>query len=409
MAGSIFALQTAGSGVAVYALPVYLAAFLARRLAEPGALSIAGTMFFVASACSGVLFGYMPRQYAVVILASAIALGGAALTTLAVEPRGAVIIVAFAGLGLFSNAFVVVGTTILVHVFDGRPTTGMALATSGSSAGGVLVSPLLALALRGGLRMTLLGLAGLFVLCSAGALVVLAVAMRRADRIAAAPGPADSRPDSPAVAPSLLTQWPLLAGFSLMAASQLGATSYCVAAGMSRGFAGSGLAVMVLTGSAVASRWLGAAGIRRFGLERWAVISFAGQAIGVLLIGVAQTGWVLFVGCLLIGQSLGNTLLLRSQVVVDVFGRSAFAQRFGQFMTCASLGSAVGPFVLGQALAATGSYLDAYLAGFALNLLALPLLVPWLRSTGSDRSDRRSGQPAPVADLAPVNHSQEGR
>lgn len=402
IAAAIFVLQTIGSGVAVYALPIYLAVFLTSGLAEPATLSAAGTAFFLASACSGMIFGLVDRRGAVPALAVAATGGALAIAGLALHSAQVFVVVAFAALGAFFNGYVIVGTTLLVHVFGGRPSSGMALATSGSSAGGVIISPLLALLISDsdGLTRGMLLLAMGALAASGVAIAVLAVLLSDVDRsprpgqssgeksvaVGATREPVRNRVEAePERQPTLAAQWPLVVGFCLVTASQLGATSYSVSLAASRGFAGASLAVMITTGAAVGSRWLGGVGIRRWGVQGWAMISFAGQAAGVALIGLSPTTWVLFAGCVLIGQSLGNTLLLRSQVVVDIFGRRDFARRFGQFMTCTSLGSAAGPFVLGQVLALTQSYATAYLAGFALNLIAIPFLVPWLRSGRSLR------------------------
>jgi MFS family permease len=166
--------------------------------------------------------------------------------------------------------------------------------------------------------------------------------------------------------------------------------AYLVSLGISRGFAGASLAVSVATGTAVASRWIGSAGIRRLGLHCWTLTSFCAQGVGVALVGVAPSGWVMFLGAALIGQSLGNTILIRSQVIVEIFGIHDFSRKFAQFQTWTSLGSAVGPFVLGQILAATGGYLLAYLSLFAVNMIAAPFLLPWVRGSraATPRLDR---------------------
>jgi MFS transporter len=369
---AIFVLQTAGSGVAVYGIPIYIAAFLRSGTVAPAVLSLASTGFFVVGALTGPVFGRFGQRSPNVVMLCAVLGGTAAITAMAVHPAGVVVICAFATLGaIFNGGLVVVGTTVLVRVFEGRPSAGMALATSGSSAGGILVSPVLALLLT-----TSAALSPSFLVVDVGFLLASCAALALGWRVAARPVPAVA-----VAAPARLsTHWPLVVAFSLVSASQLGAMAYIVATGMDRDFTGARLAVAVATVAAVASRWLGSAGIRRLGLHRWTITSFCAQAVGVALVGVAPAGWVLFAGALLIGQSLGNTILIRSQVIVALFGIDDFTGKFARFQTWTSLGSAAGPLVLGQLYSISGDYPLAYLTLFALNVVAVPFLLPWSRS-----------------------------
>jgi hypothetical protein len=215
---------------------------------------------------------------------------------------------------------------------------------------------------------------------AAGFLLISCGALALGWRASAGPAPIAA----PVLPVRMSAHWPLVVAFSLVSASQLGAMAYLVATGIERDVTGARLAVSVATAAAVASRWLGSAGIRRLGLHRWTTTSFCAQAVGVALVGVAPAGWVLFAGAVLIGQSLGNTILIRSQVIVELFGIDDFAGKFARFQTWTSLGSAAGPFVLGQVYSVTHDYVLAYLTLFVLNVVAVPFLVPWLRSWRSD-------------------------
>ncbi|MDX2702786.1 hypothetical protein PV350_07960 [Streptomyces sp. PA03-6a] len=375
VAVAVFVLQTAGSGVAVYGIPVYIAAFLRSGTVSAAGLSLASTGFFVVGALTGPLFARLGQRRPNLVMLGAVLGGTAAITAMAVRPTGIVVIAAFSTLGaIFSGGLVVVGTIVLVRVFDGRPTAGMALATSGSSAGGILVSPVLALLLttQAALTRSFLAIAAGFLVISCGALALGSWATARPSPVRA--------PVVPAGRVRLLRHWPLVVAFSLVSASQLGATSYIVATALSRDFTGARMTVSVATAAAVASRWIGSAGIRRLGLHRWTVTSFCAQAVGVALVGVAPYGWVLFLGAVLIGQSLGITILIRSQVIVELFGIDEFARKFAQFQTWTSLGSAAGPLVLGQIYATTQDYVLAYLTLFVLNAVAVPFLLPWMRT-----------------------------
>lgn len=395
---AIFVLQTMGSGIAVYGIPLYIAVFLRSGTVGAASLSLASTAFFITGALSAPVVSRFGQHNPIRALLAAVLTGTAAIAAMAVHPSAPVVITAFAALGaVFNGGFVVVGTAVLVRVFDGKPTAGMALSTSGASAGGILVAPLVALLLTTGPFHP-----GAFFV-EAGGFLVVSVAAVALGRRGSPPSAAVRTPAPGRSWLRLAPHWPLVAGFGLISASQLGATSYMVAIGLSRNFAGAGLAVSVATGVAVASRWLGSAGIRTFGLHRWTMISFTLQVAGVALIGVAPAGWVLFTGAVLIGQSLGNTILIRSQVVVELFGVEEFPPVFAQFQTWATLGSAVGPFVLGQVFAASHDYTLAYLALCVINAVALPCLLPWLRGprTGGpktrtwsvDEPERTEGSP----------------
>ncbi|MEU6346986.1 MFS transporter [Streptomyces sp. NPDC046977] len=377
VAVAVFVLQTAGSGVAVYGIPIYIAAFLRSGTVSAAELSIGSTGFFVVGALTGPLFARLGQRSPNLVMLGAVLGGTTAITAMAVRPTGIVVIAAFMILGaIFSGGIVVVGTIVLVRVFNGRPTAGMALATSGSSAGGILVSPVLALLLT-----TQAAATRSFLLIAAGFLVVSCGALALSTWATAARPTPTRMPVLPARPVPLLRHWPLVVAFSLISASQLGATTYIVATGLSRDFTGARLAVAVATGAAVASRWVGSAGIRRLGLHLWTMTSFCAQAVGVALVGLAPYGWVLFLGAALIGQSLGNTILIRSQVIVELFGIDDFPRKFAQFQTWTSLGSAAGPLVLGQIYSTTQDYVLAYLTLSVLNAVAVPFLLPWIRTS----------------------------
>src|SRR3712207_75418 len=118
VAVAIFVLQTAGSGVAVYGIPIYIAAFLRSGTVSAAELSLASTGFFLVGAVTGPLFGRFGQHRPNLVMLAAVLGGTAAITAMAVRPTGIVVIAAFATLGaIFNGGLVVVGTIVLVRVF----------------------------------------------------------------------------------------------------------------------------------------------------------------------------------------------------------------------------------------------------------------------------------------------------
>src|SRR4051794_6672987 len=122
VAVAIFVLQTAGSGVAIYGIPIYIAAFLRSGTVDPAVLSLASTGFFVVGAVSGPVFSRFGQHRPNLVMLCAVLGGTAAITAMAARPGAPIVIGAFAVLGgIFNGGLVVVGTTVLVRVFEGRP------------------------------------------------------------------------------------------------------------------------------------------------------------------------------------------------------------------------------------------------------------------------------------------------
>lgn len=374
-AAGVFVLQTAASGIASYGIPVFVAHFLQAGVASAQTLGVASSCASVAGALSGLAFGRTGAARYVPVLAASGALAAVALVVIGLAPGAVTLIAGFMVFGImFNGSYLVVGTAILVRAYEGRATSGMALATAGSSAGGVFVSPAIAAVLgwqvAPAVAMGLIA-AGFAVLVAAGVVVVA----RHDGHFRATTAGRHLEGSSGG---SLRQHWPLVAGVAAIGAAQVGGLTYAVAAVAARGLPLSALVVTAMTVAGMCCRWLGSAGIRAVGVRWWALACYVGQAAGLALIAVGTSWWVVLPGAVLVGQSLGNTMLLRSQIVVSLFGLAGFTRRFSQYQTMTAVCSGSGPLLVSAVIGLHGSYQDAYLALAGLTLAAVPLLVPWI-------------------------------
>src|SRR4051794_14523100 len=89
---AIFVLQTVGSGVAIYGIPIYIAAFLRSGTVGAASLSLASTAFFITGALSGPAVSRFGQHNPIKALLGAALTGTAAITAMAVHPSAPVVI-----------------------------------------------------------------------------------------------------------------------------------------------------------------------------------------------------------------------------------------------------------------------------------------------------------------------------
>ncbi|WP_250516324.1 MFS transporter [Caballeronia sp. INDeC2] len=134
-----------------------------------------------------------------------------------------------------------------------------------------------------------------------------------------------------------------------------------------------------------------------------AIAFVALPAIGVLTLLASNDAALTTVGAVLVGLGLGAEVDLIAYLQSRYFGLRAFGQIYGYLFAVFTVGSGVGPFVMGAAYDATGSYRPA-LTGFvvllacaSLLLLRLPRRYPFpVVSLGTERVQQNSS-PAGIA------------
>src|SRR5262245_29199373 len=152
--GAVFLITTASSGLAFYNLPILLAAFVAERGFPVALASSATATFFIAGGIGGIVAGRLvDRIDARLVIAAGAVLGALALASVGLlhEPWQLFAFHLLFGLS-HGTAGLVPVTTVIARWFNARRSLALSIGSTGLSLGGIVVAPVVALAVeRGGL------------------------------------------------------------------------------------------------------------------------------------------------------------------------------------------------------------------------------------------------------------------
>lgn len=147
-----------------------------------------------------------------------------------------------------------------------------------------------------------------------------------------------------------------------------------------RTFGASDFVIGLLVASYAAAQLIGAPILGRlsdrFGRRPILLVSIAGTFIGFLLLGFAQSLWMLFASRILDGLTGGNITVAQAYIA-DVSDEKNRAKSFGIIGAAFGLGFIVGP-ALGGALSAGDRYALPAFAAAALAFINIILVTLWL-------------------------------
>jgi MFS family permease len=150
-------------------------------------------------------------------------------------------------------------------------------------------------------------------------------------------------------------------------------------------------AVALLTAMAMVGRVLFSTVIDRLNQRLASAISFASQAVALLIIINSRNEMMLIGACALFGFSVGNLITLPSLIVQREFDPRAFGVLISLVTAINQVTYAFGPGVIGLLRDASGSYTLPFYGCIGLELMAAVLIMvkPSLRANGSARSATR--------------------
>jgi MFS family permease len=99
------------------------------------------------------------------------------------------------------------------------------------------------------------------------------------------------------------------------------------------------------------------------------------QALAVLSLAHSNHVWVLYLGTLAFGLTMGCILMMQSLIIGECFGLVSFATVSGLVGVFVSLGAAIGPTIAGVVFDATRSYRMAFTLFAAASILAMVAIV----------------------------------
>jgi MFS family permease len=260
--------------------------------------------------------------------------------------------------------------------FDRQRGLAISLALNGASSGGILVAPVLVIAIAGtGFAPAMVGAAAVMAMILVPAIMLWID--RPPARITNHPPPGGLGSTAPAASwtrPSALRNvafWSVAAPFALALMAQVGFLVHQIAflePALGRTLAGS--AVAVLTVAAIIGRLALGALALRVDLRNVTALSLLSQAGALLAMMQTTDPMLLLAACAVFGLSAGNLISLPSLIIQREFEAASFGMLVGLSTAIGQFTYGLGPGLLGIVRDASGGYAASLALCMALEITA---------------------------------------
>jgi len=374
----LFVVLTVSSGFGFYNLSVYMSVIAGTRGFAISQVSVAVSLFFVVGGVAGMVVARLLERYDVRwIMVGGALLGGAALGGAGHVTSLWAIYGLFALFGIGNTAVsIITATTLVTRWFPGpNRAVALSIASTGLSAGGIVLTPLSARALNEfGLEGAIPWFGLLFVLL----IVPLAVWVIRDRPPIGAEAMVGTQTDEPdwSYPHAIRSRFFVLltVGYLLSMGAQVGGIAHLYnRAELLADFRVAATAIQALTFFSISGRFLGGWLVTRMPIRFFTLGNLVGQAAGLSIIALAQTPVAIIGGAMLFGSTVGNLLMLHPLWLADAFGVRAYPKIFSLSNALTVLGVAGGPVALGVVFDLSG-YAAAYGGAVAASLLALIIM-----------------------------------
>ncbi len=366
-----FVVLTVSSGLGFYGLAVYLNAFSNEQGWPLGAISLATTVFFVVGGFVGVWAARAIARHDVrIVIVVGGVVGGGALALLGqVQQQWQLFVVYAVFAAGWAAAGLVPVTTVVTRWFHTRRSVALSVASTGLSAGGILITPLAKRLLdQQGLAAGTPWLGALFVV----GIVPVAWFIIRPDPEVEGWAPDGARRAVGEVAPAptgtpfdeaVRTRFFLFAtiGFVLAFGAQVGGIQQLVKLVEDRTDPQTAqFAITAIAATSVVARLIGGRVVQYVPMMRLTVGLAAAQGLALAVLGVAESTWLIFAAIVLFGATIGNILMLQPLLIAERFGVRDYPRIFSRTQLYAVVGTAGGPLLLGALYDVAGSYRIPY-------------------------------------------------
>jgi len=376
-----FLVATFGWGFCFYGQSVYLAE-LHREYGWPTSLISSGTTFFylfgavIVAFVSEAVRAAGPRNC---LLGGVVALAAAAVLMGQVKaPWQLYLADALLAFGWAGTSLAVITNTLGLW-FDKKRGMAISIALNGASFGGIVGVPLLVTAIgRFGFSGAMIAAAiTMLVLMIPIILIFVGRPPQRGDialELAAAEAPSPSRIRAQALRDAAFLSVSI--AFALALFAQVGFIVHLIAfLDPVIGRAQAATAVALLTAMAMAGRVLFSTVIDRLNQRLASAISFASQAVALVIVINSRNEMVLIAACALFGFSVGNLITLPSLIVQREFDPRSFGVLISLITAINQVTLAFGPGVIGLLRDASGSYALPFYGCIGLELIAAVLIM----------------------------------
>lgn len=377
--GACFTLLTFSSGLGFYGLAVYLQAFSSERQWSVSSISLATTLFFLVGGISGVWIAKFIAKHDVRIMV----LGGACLATIAlfsmrfVEHRWQLFAVyIFYALGWSASGMGPI-TTVVTRWFHVRRAGALAIASTGLSMGGIVVTPFIKWILDSqGIHN---GSPWLALIWFCGTVPVTLFLLR------AFPQPYGWLPDGARAEPGQvgdISGTPLneavktkffravASGYIFALGAQVGGALQLVKLVEGRTDRSTAtLATIILSSMSIISRFVAGRIIPRVDMTKFTVGLAIVQGLSLASIALNESRIGLLLSIALFGVTIGNMVMMQSLLIAERFGVRDYPRIAARSGLISFSGTALGPLLLGWLYDVAGGYRSSYLAAAACSLI----------------------------------------
>jgi MFS family permease len=369
----VFVMLLVTAGVGFYGLAVYLRALTVELGFSVGAVSGATAVFFLVSGVAGLpIASYISRHDPRPLIAAGAVASAVSLFLLGrvQEVWQVYAVYALFGAG-FAASSLVPGTTLVTRWFARRRSVALSVASTGLSAGGVLLTPAVAAAIdRYGLVTVTPWLALLLVV---GVVPVTALLLRPSPEALGLQPDGDPAPPpgSPAaylgmlVGEAIRTRFfvAVTAAHLLAMMAQVGAIAHLYNLVSERVDPALGkYAMSLLAISSLVGRLVGGWVASRTSMRALALVLMLGQAAALALLALADGRVGLLALSVAFGLTVGNLLMLHPLLLAERFGVRDYGRVYSRSQLVATFGVAIGPAFIGG----LHDLVDGYGIAFAL-------------------------------------------
>lgn len=388
-----FIVLTTSSGLGFYGLAVYLNALSNERGWDVSSISLATTWFFFVGGVVGVWAARLIANHDVRhVSAAGGVIGGIALAALGQVTQQWQLFVVY---GVFAVGWALAGlvpmTTVVTRWFHTRRSVALSVASTGLSAGGILITPAAKWLLdRQGLEAGTPWLGLLYVVGIVPVIYLL---------ITPDPGPTGWLPDGVRVDPGVAAPAVLgvryseairsrffilvTIGYILALGSQVGGIQQLVKLVEERTTADTAaLATLVLAATSVVARLTGGRIIATMPMVPFTAALAAIQMVALVSLGFAQSTPYIFGSIVLFGATIGNILMLQPLLIAERFGVRDYPKIYSRAQLFGLVGTAGGPMLLGWLHDASGGYRTSYVVAGCLSLAGAAVII----TSGSSRA-----------------------
>jgi MFS family permease len=380
---SVMLTVTAGFGF--YGLPVYLRALTLEQGFSVSAVSGATAVFFLVSGLVGLpVAGWMSKHDPRPLVAAGALTCGAALALLGRISEVWHVYLAYALFGAgFAASSLVPGTTLVTRWFSRRRSIALSIASTGLSAGGVLLTPTVAAVVEDRTLAEVAGWLGLGVVVGVVPVTAWllrpspeAVGLRPDGDPAPPPGSAAVFQGESAETALRSRYYACVTGAHLLAMlAQVGGIAHLynlVAERRDAGLAATALSLLAV--SSLVGRLLGGVVAERTSMRGLAIALMVGQTAALCVLAVLDGAAAILVTTIGFGLTVGNLLMLHPLLLAERFGVRDYGRIYSRSQLAATLGVAGGPLFIGALYDVVDGYGIAFAVAGGASLLAAAVL-----------------------------------